>query len=64
MPTPALLTSMSSRPKRSLWVVTTWWMTASSAMLPATEAMSRPSLDKSATACLSFSGRRAATVTP
>src|SRR3954471_1186830 len=63
-PTPAPLTSTSRRPKRSRWAATTRRMSSSSAMLPATCSTSCPAARSLCAASASFSGRRAATVSP
>src|SRR5829696_4708775 len=63
-PTPALLTRTSSRPQRSRCAATIRWTSASSAMLPATSSTSKPASRSRVTASASFSGRRAATVSP
>ena len=65
IPTPALLTSTSSRPKRSRWRATTFWISSSEVRL----AGDRLDLVAGVAQLLrprpsSFSGRRAATVSP
>ena len=64
MPTPALLTSTSSRPQRSRWAAATAAIPASSAMFAATSSTSKPASRSPSAAAVSFSGRRAATVSP
>ena len=59
IPTPALLTSTSRRPKRSLWAATSALIPSSSTMLVGTLSTSIPAERSSSAAASSFSGRRA-----
>ena len=63
IPTPALLTSTSSRPKRSRCDSTRATICSSSVIIAGTECTSIPAERKPSAALSSFSGRRAETVT-
>ena len=64
MPMPALFTSTSSLPKRSLWAATRRLMSSSSATFAATAFTSSPSSVSPLAAASSLSGRRAESVIP